>query len=160
MSLKAYEQAKKKHKQASRTRVPASPSGSGSEGNPTHVIQTCAEVRERLCAKQRAKSESEEKEKRDRSRVGCMYFLLEESPVEPKHVKIGWSAQVPTRKKSLATGQSWPIRIVGIVPNVPLCDDITWKKRFAHLRVWDAAGTEWFLYKEDLREFVESLHAD
>ena len=73
------------------------------------VFEACAAVSERRLARRQIKTEKEERTKRDASRIGCMYFLLEDAPVNPQHVKIG-CAQGEVEEQEQAEGGRWSTR--------------------------------------------------
>lgn len=78
-----------------------------------------------------------------------IYFILAEGA---GRVKIGWSSDMRTRFDFFATSSPFPLTVLHLI-TAPKDQERFYHRRFAHLRV----HKEWFLYTDELKEFIENL---
>jgi len=81
-------------------------------------------------------------------RENCVYFILAEGA---DRVKIGIALNLLDRSSFIATSSPFPLTVLLTVPGGHNKEK-EYHKRFAHLH----AHGEWFLYKDELKEFIES----
>lgn len=65
-------------------------------------------------------------------------------------VKIGWAKDLLSRMHSFTCDSPFPVEVLTTFPGVP-SDELIYHQMFADYRVHN----EWFLYNEQLREFIE-----
>lgn len=86
---------------------------------------------------------------------GHVYFMLANgyTNTSESFVKIGWSSVCPwARMKTIETTCPLPISLIAIVPGKK-SDEFAFHRTFGHLRM----RGEWFAWKDDLIEFVNTL---
>lgn len=70
-------------------------------------------------------------------------------------IKVGYTADVQRRVKQLQTGQPYPIKVLGFLPDARQSDEARWHQA---LRKWALRG-EWFLDCAEIRYLVECVKA-
>jgi len=79
----------------------------------------------------------------------CIYFI---HAIGTERIKIGWAAILSVRLYNLSCSSPFPLKVLCAIPG-SRTDEAELHRRFDKIRVHN----EWFLYTDELMEFIKSL---